>query len=73
MAASPTTESELEQTARRVAEGRRIAAEQRERVAVRHFRGLDTTGAQSLLAQFERTPAIFETDLARLKSNRWRA
>jgi Fe2+ or Zn2+ uptake regulation protein len=46
--------------------GRRIIAAQRERVARLLAQGRNTTEAEQLLSQYERTQAIFEDDLERL-------
>jgi hypothetical protein len=59
----PNNESKLALAARHVADGRRIVAEQRARVARQQYLGLNTCQAEGLLDQFERTQAIFEADL----------
>ena len=59
----PNDESKLARAARHVADGRRIVAEQRARVARQQSLGLNTSEAKGLLALFERTQAIFEADL----------
>ena len=49
---------------RHVETGRRIIERQRQIVAETKARKVDSTQAEELLAQFERTQAIFEDDLA---------
>jgi 2-keto-3-deoxy-L-rhamnonate aldolase RhmA len=58
-----STESKIAQATRHVAEGRRIVAGQRARVARLKALGHDTSQSESLLVQFETTQAIFEADL----------
>lgn len=57
------TETKLEQAARHVMEAKRIVARQRALIAKQKEGGRDTDAAEALLAQFERTLAIFEADL----------
>ena len=63
-------ESKLAQATRHVAEGRRIVAQQRERVARLKASGRDTTRSEELLDQFERTLAIFEDDLKAIQGEK---
>jgi hypothetical protein len=53
---------------RRVQEGRRTIARQRELIARQKALGQDTTISQSLLDEFEQSQTIFETDLHRINS-----
>ena len=62
-----TAETKLDQAARHVAEGKRIVARQRALIARRKEGGHDTTFAEDLLAQFERTLAVFEDDLLAIR------
>lgn len=48
---------------RHVKEGKRIVARQRELIAREKRAGRDTADSEILLSQFERTLAIFESDL----------
>jgi hypothetical protein len=57
-------ETKSAQAMRHVAEGRRIVDRQRALVARLKEAGLDANAAEDLLAQFERTLAVFEDDLA---------
>jgi len=53
---------------RHVLTGRKIIASQRERIERRRAKGLDATEAERLLAQYERTQEIFESDLKRIQN-----
>jgi len=68
----PITETRLAQSARHVAEGKRIVARQRELVAKGKAAGHDTFNAERLLDQFERTLAIFEDDLRAIQAKQIR-
>ena len=61
------TETRREMALRHVISGRRIVAAQRGRVAQLRATGKDATEAEALRAQYERSLAIFEDDLARLE------
>jgi hypothetical protein len=63
------TETKLAQATRHVAEGKRIVAKQREIIARQKRAGADTTLSEELLAQFERTLVIFETDLQAIQED----
>lgn len=52
---------------RHVVRGREIVAGQRELIERLRQLGCDTTASRELLAEFERTQAIFEDDLDRLQ------
>lgn len=58
-----TLKTKLEQARRHVFEGKRIVAKQRSLIAKKRAGGLDTSTAEKLLIQFERSLAIFEADL----------
>jgi DNA invertase Pin-like site-specific DNA recombinase len=60
-------ENELERAVRHVREGRRIVAEQRDRVARLKSLGLDTREAESNLRIFRDTLAIFQDHLKALQ------
>ena len=56
-------ESKRVRATRHVTEGRQVVARQRELVAIQKKAGQETFVSEGLLAQFERTLAIFEEDL----------
>ena len=58
----------LAQAQRHVDSGRGIIARQRLLIEGQIARGADTTVSARLLSMFERTQAVFEEDLATLKS-----
>ena len=64
-------ESKMAQATRHVTEGRRIVARQHAMIEGLKKGGRDTSVAEQLLAQFERSLAIFEDDLrlAQAKEN----
>jgi hypothetical protein len=61
-------QTELEMAQRRIAQGRRLVAEQRENVARLQARGADTYEAHKELDLFEDSLATFEEHLAALQS-----
>jgi hypothetical protein len=63
------SESKLEQAFRHVTAGRQVVARQRALIEKRKTLGADVSESESLLEQFERTLAIFESDLAELRKN----
>jgi len=63
------TETKFEQAYRHVMDGRKIVARQREIIARLKAGGADVSDAEDLLDQFERTLAIFESDLAAIQKN----
>jgi hypothetical protein len=62
-------ESRLEMAIRHVRVGREIVERQRRLIAAQRGRGHSTCYAESLLATFERSLAVFEDDLASLQKN----
>jgi hypothetical protein len=63
-------ESKLVQATRHVAKGRRIVAAQHALVAKKRAAGQDTAVAEDVLAQFERSLAIFESDLLAIQKEK---
>lgn len=63
-------ESKLVQATRHVAEGRRIVAAQHALVAKKRAAGQDTAVAEGVLAQFERSLIIFESDLLAIQKEK---
>jgi len=63
-----SSQSRLSDAARHVRDGRRIVAEQKARILQMGSSGLDTDQAESLLDVFERTQAIFESDLRNVEA-----
>jgi hypothetical protein len=61
-------QTELEMARRRIAQGCRLVAEQREKVARLKARGADSYEAQKELDLFEDSLATFEEHLAALQS-----
>lgn len=61
-----SNETKLEQTLRHVIEGRRIVARQRALIERLRAAGHDSSHSEQLLEEFERTLAIFESDLREL-------
>ncbi|HZD92199.1 MAG TPA: hypothetical protein VE224_19050 [Pseudolabrys sp.] len=61
------SETAHERALRHVTCGRRIIAAQQKRIEQLRAQGKDTSRAQALLEQFERSQAIFEDDLWRLE------
>jgi len=51
---------------RRVINGRKLIAEQKLRIERFRAKGRDTAAAEQLLAEYERSQAIFENDLKKL-------
>jgi hypothetical protein len=60
-------ETKLAMAARHVAAGRKVVIRQRALVAKQKIAGRDTLDSETLLYQFERTLAIFESDLRRIE------
>ena len=52
---------------RQVASGRQVIARQRELIAGKKARGLDTAASEQLLASFERSQAVLEEELAAIE------
>jgi hypothetical protein len=61
-------ESKRALAARHVAEGRKIVARQRLLIAKQKEAGRETTHSENLLAQFERTLAVFEDHLQEIEA-----
>ena len=55
---------------RHVADGQRVIDRQRAIIERQQALGSDTQQSQALLAAFERSQAIFESDLARIRRER---
>jgi hypothetical protein len=66
--AFPMEETDIEAAHRRVTQGRRIVAEQRDKIARLKAQGGDARDAQKQLRLFENALAIFEEDLAALQT-----
>jgi hypothetical protein len=63
-------ETLAEMALRHVTTSRRIVAAQRRRVEQLKTDGRDATASEALLARYERSLAIFEDDLKRIKEKR---
>ncbi len=59
-----------EEAKRHVADGQRVIDRQRDLIGRQKALGCDTSRSEELLAAFERSQAIFESDLVRIRRER---
>jgi hypothetical protein len=64
------TETKFDQINRHVREARGVVSRQIRLIATQKASGRDTAASEQLLAQFERTLAIFEAELVEVQSDR---